>query len=777
VFHHFPRLCVGVGFLAVLLSQAPAQEGRDAPKKQPDKEPPPGKVETEKTGDDYRQFFKKPETPADFWGAIQFEIDVGRYDLAAGYLRGLLARNPTDKELFDLESKEGMAAFLRLRNVPKWSDDAKVDAQAKKDVDELITRVSNAVRATLNDPARIKRYVQNLLAGPEEYAYAIKELYRPGASAVPYLLEELRNATGSDRLTLLKALRQLGPDTLAPLAAALDSNDVQLKLDLLGIFKARAATAVIPDLYFLIGSTNQPEAVRRKAAETLAYLLDVPVTRLPSPKVALTQEADRYYRHQVPFANPNSVTVWRWDGKNVVAGWPGAPTVSASRAEEYYGLRYAGQALALDPTYLPAQVVLLSLALDKGYERAGLTQPLARAAPQVYQLLATVSPELLLAALDRALTDQRVPVILGTLRALGDLAEVRAIRPTGKGQPGLVRALYFPDRRVQMAAADALARIPAPPPPGASARVVEVLRRALAGEPGTTAKAKVLIGFTNPDFAAKVADSVRQAGYEPVTVHTARDVVRRLNQAADVDLLLLDAGLIDPGINWLLAQLRADANAANLPLILVAPPGREEALRRLTEGSPNVIVAPTGIGLESQKLGELLAARLGEASSPPLTEAERKGFAEIAVRYLDGMARGDLKGYDVSPAGDTLIAALRVGQLSPEGQAAAINVVSHLPLPRAQSELAAVVMDAKRLLPLRDMAARVLVRHVQEHGVLLNREQIAALEGLAAQADTKPELKADLALLVGSLHPDARQTGERLLRYQPPAPSPPREKE
>src|SRR5262249_52665430 len=196
----------------------------------------------------------------------------------------------------------------------------------------------------------------------------------------PFLLDELRNATGADRFTLLKALRKLGPDTLAPLAAALDSNDAQLKVDLLGVFKDRAATSVIPNLYYLIGSANQPDAVRRKAAETLAYLLDVPVTKLPSPKVALTTEADRYYRHQVKFADPNAVPVWRWDGKTVVPGWPGAPTVSASRAEEYYGLRYAGQALTIDPTYLPPQVVLLSLALDKGYERAGLTQQRATGA-------------------------------------------------------------------------------------------------------------------------------------------------------------------------------------------------------------------------------------------------------------------------------------------------------------------------------------------------------------------------------------------------------------
>ena len=65
----------------------------------------------------------------------------------------------------------------------------------------------------------------------------------------------------------------------------------------------------------------------------------------------------------------------------------------ATRAEEYYGLRFAGQALALDPAYEPAQMVLLSLALEKAMEQAGSAQPLAVTNPSVHELLATVNPD------------------------------------------------------------------------------------------------------------------------------------------------------------------------------------------------------------------------------------------------------------------------------------------------------------------------------------------------------------------------------------------------
>ena len=53
------------------------------------------------------------------------------------------------------------------------------------------------------------------------------------------------------------------------------------------------------------------------------------------------------------------VTVWRWDGTQLI-NTPSNP----SQVEEYFGLRYARWALELDPAYEPAQVVVLSLALD-----------------------------------------------------------------------------------------------------------------------------------------------------------------------------------------------------------------------------------------------------------------------------------------------------------------------------------------------------------------------------------------------------------------------------
>ncbi|HEV3204216.1 MAG TPA: hypothetical protein VGY77_07530, partial [Gemmataceae bacterium] len=84
-----------------LFVEAPAQE-KD---KKEDK-----KATLKKIEDEYRQFFKKPETALEYWVALKFEIAVGKFDLAAEDLKGFLAKNPTKEELLQIEEADGISA-------------------------------------------------------------------------------------------------------------------------------------------------------------------------------------------------------------------------------------------------------------------------------------------------------------------------------------------------------------------------------------------------------------------------------------------------------------------------------------------------------------------------------------------------------------------------------------------------------------------------------------------------------------------------------------------
>lgn len=766
-------------------------------------------LKAQDAGAEYRQFFTEPKTVKEFWIAMQFEIDVGRYDLAAKLLHRLLDLKPTDQQLIALEEKEGIATFLKLRNVPVWSENKKEQEQAKKDVESLIEKVTTAVTNLRKDPKRIELFIKNLRESPEERAYAFRELYKSGAAVVPYLIAELRRLPAEEHLPLLDTLRRLGPDTLAPLIAALDSNEPTLQVEILDILmkrlsankEIREAPKVVPYLWYLWASPTQAAAVRTKARQALSLFLNVDPTRLPIAKDMLVREAERYYRHQVAFPDPEGVHIWRWDGKNVVEGWPGAVAIKPTKAEEVLGLRFVGQALSLDPVYRPAQELMLSLVLDKGIEKAGLERSLATADPAIHDLLASVNADLVTEVMERAMRDKRTPVVLAAVRDLGERAEVRATRPQKNGKPPLVKALYYPDRRVQQAAAEALLRVPDTIPTPAAARVVDVLRLALAAHPEPGARRKVLLIYLNRDEADRVANLITRVGFDPVITLRAREAMQRLGKAADIDLILVEALRSDPELPFLLGQLRADSNVSRLPVLLVGPgepdfnkprlklkPMSDELqeqkelwakqqaarlftarLRLLAARYPNVKVIPLGVTTGEQALQATLQDHIADPGSPPLTEAERKKNAEKAIQLLADIARGRRPGYDVRPAGPAVLEAIKENSLSPEGQLAALDIAARLPGLDAQSDLVAAMLDARRDMKVRTAAGVELVRHLQKYGRLLNRNQIEQLDNLARTA-TDAGLKAQAATVLGTMRPDVRLTGARLLDYKAPEP-------
>src|SRR5947209_4575676 len=119
------RFLMGAVLLLAALSCTLAQDAEKDKDKDKDK-PPPKKeaggvpIDEVRPGEEYRRFFKKPTTVPDYWAALKFEIEVGKKDLAALLLRGMLALKPSEEDLVKIHEEDGMIAFLRLRNLRPW---------------------------------------------------------------------------------------------------------------------------------------------------------------------------------------------------------------------------------------------------------------------------------------------------------------------------------------------------------------------------------------------------------------------------------------------------------------------------------------------------------------------------------------------------------------------------------------------------------------------------------------------------------------------------------
>jgi CheY-like chemotaxis protein len=326
--------------------------------------------------------------------------------------------------------------------------------------------------------------------------------------------------------------------------------------------------------------------------------------------------------------------------------------------------------------------------------------------------------------------------------------------------------LNYPDRRVQFAAADSLLKIPGLPNPLAITRTVEVLRRAA----GTDTVSQVIVGDANATRAGQVAHAVKEAGFEPIVVHTGREALRQLHESTGVDAFLIDSQLPDPGLAYFIAKLRADINGALLPVLITVPPAqltvqKQEELRRLTEAHRNVTVVPssTTAGVIKNQLAPQIASAIGK----PLTDGERKADAAIAMLWLKRMALGEAKGYDAEPARDVILKNLSSNDLG----SLAIEATGRLSGPAPQIKLADIVLDNDRPVDLRSKAAEELVRHIQAYGLTLPQNHIKSLQAMFEKVpDAK--LKTNVAAILGAMRPDARLTGGRLLKFGPP-PLPP----
>jgi CheY-like chemotaxis protein len=543
-----------------------------------------------------------PSNPKTVFEQVRGYIDEGRYDIAATFLQIFVESKPTDQDYLDIEAKHGTTAFKQLRNIPKWSDDPKLNQQAKANVEEIIKQAQAATLKVLQNPQRVNKYIRNLGASYEERLYAEYELRRTGDYAVPFMVDALRmNFDAKTSSAIIAAVAKMQDSTMAGWLAALDGlppdqqygvlASIASRPDVLNLL-TRAQTDFIPYLWKVAGTPNIAPTFRHFAVGMLEKLVRGADKKQPAAELVAAGRvfADSKARYASPAANPGpeptTVAVWTWDAQNnkLVK----QDNVPVRQADEYFGLRYGRWALEMKPDSEPAQMLVLTIAAERAMERGNFGD-LARTSPAVYQMLADAPTTVLTDLLSRSLAEKRTALVLAATQAIGDRAEPTVAAAAPGKQSLLERSLAYPDPRVQLAAASALLRSPTPVPPEVRGRVLDILKRAAAADPGApgTAKGTALISDPNRKRADDLGVLLRGLGYDVEVYTSGRELLRRVARASDFDLIFLDHHVVDPQLNDMVSHLRADANAARRPILVVAsldelqPPTIDELLLRM----------------------------------------------------------------------------------------------------------------------------------------------------------------------------------------------------
>jgi hypothetical protein len=696
-------------------------------------------------------FGKTPTTPLELWDAADYLVRTGQAPQALPYLNKFLQSKPDDATLMEIRDKYGARSILRLQDHPA----------TRALAEPIAGMLARATRRHATKAERIARFIAALTKSREEQDYAVERLREAGPYAVPELVREISkpSLSAEARGLIVRNMGRLDRSAVPPLIATLDALAAKPRLaaDAAEVLGRIGDPRAIPPLTALAaGGDSVSSSVRDAAARAIERITGRPFASQPkSPARLLVDEARRYHTHAIRFPG-DSLVFWVWDESAQTAV---AKTVSRTDAEAMLGMRYARAALAIDPTDRPAQVVLISLALEKAVERAGFDKYPANDPSNTFASAVAAGPAVLGDVLRTAIADGKSDLAAVAALALGKVTDTSALAVNGQVNP-LVEALSAPGRRVRLAAARAMVALDPRRPFAGSSRVVTVLAQFVTSQ----AAPRALVIDGNLSRGSQLSGHLKALGYEPVLEPTGADGFRTAAESADVELIVIDNHMIqgDWRLHDTLANLKADARTAGIPVYIVGPLARQVDVGLLSQRFPGVrfLVTPTSPQILEQQL-----AIVGRPVAP--TAEERAGYAREAAALLAQIAARPNSPFepDLARIEPALTAALNTPGTSLSASAALAEVAD----PSAQRGLADALVDPSKPGPLRLSTAAQLARSIQRFGPLVAADQEAKL--LAAfDREPDPALRTALGTVIGTLRPKAASTGLRL-RALAPAPT------
>ena len=163
------------------------------------------------------------------WTEFLHYTVISKYDLAKGYAQALLASNPDPQKLLELsrENPQGYQILLRAKENVYDAELADLSSQ----VFAIIEQGRFIRRST---PAIIAEEVRRLTSTERGWFIAVKRLRDAGEYAIPFMLDALADSSREDEMpNIVRALPQIGRGAIRPLAAALQTDNVTVKAEVI----------------------------------------------------------------------------------------------------------------------------------------------------------------------------------------------------------------------------------------------------------------------------------------------------------------------------------------------------------------------------------------------------------------------------------------------------------------------------------------------------------------------------------------------------------------
>jgi hypothetical protein len=332
-------------------------------------------------------------------------------------------------------------------------------------------------------------------------------------------------------------------------------------------------------------------------------------------------------------------------------------------------------------------------------------------------LARTFGAPALVEVFERALEERHIPAAIAAVEVLGDIGGQAILNPGDGGDSVLVKAMKSPYRRLQLAAAESIARIdPTAPYAGSS-----YFNRALGRLVRTAGENRVLIGLPNVHEGHTLAGLLLGLGYEcDVGLTGSETFSLATDPERDYEFVLLHDAIDHPAALELLQWLRRDPRTAPIPVGLIAREHRLDEMQKVAEIDALTLAMPR-IHDPNTAMFQIdrLIALLGRDY---VTPQERMRGAIWSVDMLARLAENPriYSFYDLVREQDALELALSHPALAPR----AADALGALATPEAQRALVAVASESTRPIDERQAAAAAFSSAVNRRRVLLTSDEI-----------------------------------------------------
>ena len=660
----------------------------------------------------------KPSTPAQWVETARTLNRLHRPELAKPFLKKILAAKLDDKQLAALSEELGSSTFTELTLEPALRPESQ----------QLMQAVLGAVNRQLQDTKRIADLIKQLQdASPDVRGQAMVGLGEAHTAAVVAMIGVLADPARTAEHPIVKAaLAEMSGESLDPLLGVLDQADPQLAVQAIGaLSQVKSPTVAVWLLAPALSDKSDPK-VRAAAAAAITRLIG----RVPSKQEAvqlLAKQALSYFQQRETL-KPDAtgrVKLWQWDPKTKQCVAVNSLPEAASRA---IAARLARAILSLSPDDPRTNQFCLTAILDEAADRTN--------DPAVLQVT-SLGPAAVQSVLDYAMAENHPVAARVAAEILGRTGKAKELLGSQATPSPLVRAVRSPDRRLRLAALEAIVRLTPDFRYAGSSHVVESLAQ-LAATGGT--RRAIVVG-PNMDAMQEWIGLLGGLGFQVDSVFTGREAMRLATNSPDYELILID--MATGNADALLQQLRQDYRTAATRVGLIARSGDFEHAERIAREDRQAMALPRPRDRKAAawQMQQLSTIAPGEY----VGFEERQQQADRALACLATLASTSRKLYDTQRIEDAVAAATHARGLGIRAAAVLANVGT----PESQLSLVDLASRIAQPIDVRQAAAKAFQINTGRYGVLLprdavNRQTLRYTQSDKQDADTRAVLKSIL---------------------------------